>query len=103
MNSKTGSITKALYKDIRNKKMIHTILRARGLHETDKRCWVEIGVSIDTAPITKTISHVTIMLALLDAGFMDPRIKIPSFLQGKEYIVNRVTKQIICVSSHHLF
>jgi hypothetical protein len=61
---------------------IQTILRAHGLHETAKRRRVEIGISIDAAPITKTLSHVTMMLTLIDASDMDPRTKIPYFLRG---------------------
>jgi hypothetical protein len=62
---------------------IQTILRAHGLHKTSKRRQVEFGVSIDTTPIAKTLSHVMLMLTLIDAGAMDPRSKVPFFLQGK--------------------
>jgi hypothetical protein len=63
--------------------VIQTILRAHGLHKTAKRRQVEFGVSINAVPITKTLSHVIMTLTLIDAGAMDPRSKVPFFLQDK--------------------
>jgi hypothetical protein len=65
---------------------VQTIIRAHGLHKVVKRRQVKFGISIDAAPITKSLSHVTLMLTLIDAGDMDPRTKIPFFLQGKSYL-----------------
>jgi ABC-type amino acid transport system permease subunit len=62
--------------------VVQTIIRAHGLHKVAKRRQVEFGISIDAAQITKSLSHVTLMLTYIDAGAMDPRTKIPFFLQG---------------------
>jgi hypothetical protein len=59
--------------------VIQTILLPHGLHETAKPRQVEFGVSIDAATITKTLSHVKMMLTLRDAGAMDPISKSHSF------------------------
>jgi hypothetical protein len=85
-----GSFSKAEEEGIKFTDMaavVQIIIRAHDLHEVAKWHQVEFGISINTAPITKNLSHVTLLLTLIDAGDMDPPTYVDAvFLQGKSYL-----------------
>jgi hypothetical protein len=55
---------------------VQTIIRAHGIHEVAKWRQVEFRISLDAAPIRKSLSHVTLMLTLIDAV---PWARVPRF------------------------